>query len=69
MDTQEEKLYDIFAGDPATNPLWLAAVSGLTTAVSVMNCMAAKQRGRYFVLDEDSRVVAQIDRREARLSA
>jgi len=69
MTTQEESLYDIFAGDLAKKPLWLIAISGLSNAVAVMNRLAVKQPGRYFVLDEHGCVVAQVDRPEARLSA
>lgn len=69
MSNQEENLYDIFAGDLATRPLWLVAVSGLSNAVAVMNRLATKRPGSYFVLDEGAHIVAQIDRREVRLSA
>lgn len=69
MSTQEETLYDIFAGELTKKPLWLIAIGGLPNAVAVMNRLAVKQPGRYFVLDEHGRVVAQVDRPEARLSA
>jgi hypothetical protein len=69
MNTQEESLYDIFAGNLATTAFWLVAISGFSNAVAVMKRLATKQPGRYFVLDEDGRVVAEVDRREARLSA
>lgn len=69
MSTQEESLYDIFAGEIEERPLWLVAVSGLSQAVAVMNHVAMKHPGAYFVLDRNRRIVAQIDGRKTRLSA
>ena len=69
MSAQEGYLYDILAGELSEKPLWLVAVSGLSTAISVMNRIAIKQPGAYFVLDTNSRIVAQIDGRKTRLSA
>ncbi len=58
------KVYDIFAGSLERDPQWILAVSGLSTAVTLMNRIADEYPGAYFIFDTLARcVVAQIDPR------
>jgi hypothetical protein len=41
--------YDVFSGIPEKNPLWLGSVSGLERAAELMNRMAARLPGNYFL--------------------
>jgi hypothetical protein len=41
--------YDVFKGNPQKKPLWLGTVKGRTRAVDLMNGMAARLPGDYFV--------------------
>jgi hypothetical protein len=41
--------YDVFKGNPQKKPLWLGSVHGRTRALNLMNWMAARLPGDYFV--------------------
>ena len=41
--------YDVFKGIPQRKPLWLGNVKGRTRALDLMNRMAARLAGDYFV--------------------
>jgi hypothetical protein len=41
--------YDVFKGTPDKNPLWLGDINGLARATDLMNRMAARLPGDYFV--------------------
>jgi hypothetical protein len=41
--------YDVFKGHPQKKPLWLGTVNGLPRAIDLMDRMAARLSGDYFV--------------------
>lgn len=41
--------YDVFKGIPSRNPLWLGTVKGRTRALDLVNRMAVRLPGDYFV--------------------
>lgn len=54
--------FDIFAGTPERNPVWICAVEGLPKAKEKMEQMAAENPGRYFIFyAPDRNVLGEID--------
>ena len=45
----DNSTYDVFKGNPEKKPLWLGTVKGRMRAVDLMNGMAARLPGDYFV--------------------
>jgi hypothetical protein len=45
----DNNTYDIFKGNPQEKPFWLGTVNGRTRALDLMNWMAARLPGNYFV--------------------
>jgi hypothetical protein len=43
--------FDVFKGVPKRSPLWLGNVGGLQKAIDLMNSMAKRLPGDYFVSD------------------
>ena len=46
---EDNNTYDVFKGSPQKKPLWLGSVKGRTRAVDLMNGMAVRLPGDYFV--------------------
>ncbi|HXF13436.1 MAG TPA: hypothetical protein VN517_09805 [Terriglobales bacterium] len=60
-ESEATTIYDIFSGILDHDALWIVAVSGLRTAIDVMNRISDKHPGSYFVFDTMRRsVVAQV---------
>lgn len=55
-------IYDVFAGEPGKDALWVQAVAGLENAQQRMRQIATEKPGRYFLFcaAEDA-VIAQIE--------
>jgi hypothetical protein len=45
----DNNTYDIFKGSPQKKPFWLGTVNGRTRVLDLMNWMAARLPGDYFV--------------------
>ena len=55
-------IYDVFAGDPGKDALWVQAVAGLENAQQRMRQIATDKPGKYFLFcaAEDA-IIAQIE--------
>ena len=55
-------IYDVFAGEPGKDALWVQAVAGLENAQQRMRQIAAEKPGKYFLFcaAEDA-VISQIE--------
>jgi hypothetical protein len=53
----KDPTFDIFSGRPNENPIWLAAVAGLSNARARMEDIAAQTPGEYFVFSIGSEAV------------
>ena len=49
LQPMDEFKYEVFKGIPKKNPFWLGSVSGLERATELMNRMADRLPGDYFV--------------------
>jgi hypothetical protein len=57
-----EATFDIFAGGPQKDPVWLESVAGLSHARERMEQIAQKTPGQYFVFSIGSHsILAQIE--------
>jgi hypothetical protein len=65
-----ETMYDILAATVSGDTFWLLAVSGEHNAIKVMDRLAAKCPGSYFVLDNiGGSIVAKANTLDERLTA
>ena len=60
MIIMEQTTYDVFKGIPQKNPLCLGAIVGLKRATDLMNRMASRLPGDYFVFDTTSKEVVAL---------
>jgi DNA-binding NtrC family response regulator len=49
--------FDIFAGTPDHNPVWICAIGGLANAKERMDEIAVESPGRYFIFNPSDRTV------------
>jgi hypothetical protein len=52
-----EPTFDIFAGGPEKDPVWVEAVQGLSDALERMEQIAQKTPGQYFVFSIGSHAI------------
>jgi hypothetical protein len=64
----DDSKYDVFKGTPDNNPLWLGNINGLERATELMNRMAARLPGDYFVSKAASAKVVAVNVQLSRIS-